>query len=104
MEKEKFFEYLKEHSNKFEWKEEALNGKPGVFVNNKEYETTTHFTQDAIQKHDLQLLIGKTHQGKNIEQITRVTGFFSKTSSWNKGKTAELKDRHRDDLNRVVDK
>jgi ribonucleoside-triphosphate reductase len=31
----------------------------------------------------------------SIEGITRVTGFFSKTSSWNKGKLGELKDRHR---------
>ncbi len=34
----------------------------------------------------------------NIEHITRVTGFFSKVSSWNKGKLAELKDRHRSEL------
>ena len=30
-----------------------------------------------------------------VEGITRVTGFFSKTSSWNKGKLAELRDRYR---------
>lgn len=48
---------------------------------------------------------GKTHRGldeachkcnsTNIEGITRVTGFFSKVSSWNKGKVGELKDRNR---------
>ncbi|MCK5024828.1 MAG: anaerobic ribonucleoside-triphosphate reductase, partial [Thermoplasmata archaeon] len=48
---------------------------------------------------------GKTHRGldeachkcnsSNIEGITRVTGFFSKVSSWNKGKVGELKDRNR---------
>ena len=32
----------------------------------------------------------------NIEGITRVTGFFSKINSWNKGKIGELKDRYRD--------
>jgi len=32
----------------------------------------------------------------NIEGITRVTGFFSKINSWNKGKLGELKDRYRD--------
>ena len=31
----------------------------------------------------------------NIEGITRVTGFFSKVSGWNKGKIGELKDRNR---------
>ncbi len=48
---------------------------------------------------------GKTSRGlnetcgfcksNNVEHITRVTGFFSKISSWNKGKLAELNDRHR---------
>jgi len=27
--------------------------------------------------------------------MTRVTGFFSKVESWNKGKIAELRDRYR---------
>jgi ribonucleoside-triphosphate reductase len=30
-----------------------------------------------------------------VEQITRITGYFTKVSSWNKGKRGELKDRHR---------
>ncbi|HID25003.1 MAG TPA: anaerobic ribonucleoside-triphosphate reductase [Thermoplasmata archaeon] len=34
----------------------------------------------------------------NIEGITRVTGFFSKINSWNKGKIGELHDRRRDSL------
>jgi anaerobic ribonucleoside-triphosphate reductase len=34
----------------------------------------------------------------NIEGITRVTGFFSKTNSWNKGKLGELKDRVRNQV------
>ncbi len=29
----------------------------------------------------------------HVEYITRVTGFFSKVGSWNKGKIAELRDR-----------
>lgn len=32
----------------------------------------------------------------NVEGITRVTGFFSKISSWNKGKIGELRDRRRE--------
>jgi ribonucleoside-triphosphate reductase (formate) len=34
----------------------------------------------------------------NIEGITRVTGFFSKTNSWNKGKIGELHDRVRNQI------
>jgi ribonucleoside-triphosphate reductase len=32
---------------------------------------------------------------ENVEHMTRVTGFFSKVGSWNKGKLAELRDRYR---------
>jgi Anaerobic ribonucleoside-triphosphate reductase len=38
-----------------------------------------------------QVLIG----GRNIEHITRVTGYFSRVSGWNKGKRGELADRTR---------
>ncbi len=34
-------------------------------------------------------------QSQNIDGITRITGYFSKISGWNKGKRAELKDRYR---------
>ena len=33
-----------------------------------------------------------------VDHITRVTGYFTKISSWNKGKKAELKDRYRSQL------
>ena len=34
-------------------------------------------------------------QSADIEGITRITGYFTKLSSWNKGKLSELKDRFR---------
>ncbi len=33
-----------------------------------------------------------------VEQITRITGYFTKVASWNKGKIGELKDRYRCDV------
>lgn len=46
---------------------------------------------------------GQLHEkiigGRNIDHITRVTGYFSKTSGWNKGKLGELKDRERSEVN-----
>jgi ribonucleoside-triphosphate reductase len=48
---------------------------------------------------------GKTSRGLNdhcpyclsdqVEQITRITGYFTKVSSWNKGKVGELKERRK---------
>ena len=34
-------------------------------------------------------------QGLDMEYITRITGYFTKVSSWNKGKLGELRDRMR---------
>ena len=36
-------------------------------------------------------------QSANVEGITRITGYFSRVTGWNKGKTGELKDRYRSD-------
>lgn len=100
MEKDSFIEYLKENPGTFEWREGEHDGKNGIFVKNNQFETVTHFTNKAISEHELQLLLDQTSHGKNVEQITRVTGFFSKVQSWNKGKRGELKERHRVDINK----
>jgi ribonucleoside-triphosphate reductase len=34
----------------------------------------------------------------NVEQITRITGYFTRVSGWNAGKRGELRDRHRNIL------
>lgn len=44
-------------------------------------------TVDKLQK----VLVG----GRDVEHITRVTGYFSRVSGWNKGKRGELSDRNR---------
>ena len=67
----------------------------GVVVLNKQFDTETHFTKEAINKHDYRTLITHTNYGKNVQQMTRVTGYYSKTHAWNKGKMGELKERHR---------
>ena len=36
--------------------------------------------------------------GRNVDHITRVTGYFSRISGWNKGKRGELAERHRVDV------
>ena len=95
MEKNEFIEYLVKNADIYEWSEGENDGTPGIFVKNTRFETVTHFTHQAIEKNDLNLLLAQTTHGKNVEQITRVTGFFSKVNSWNKGKRGELKDRHR---------
>lgn len=50
-----------------------------------------NLTVEQLEK----LLVG----GKNIEHITRITGYFSRVSGWNRGKKGELQDRYRVKLN-----
>lgn len=95
MEKTEFVEFLSTDMEKFEVADAPLDGVDGVYVKNKMFDTETHFTDEIIGNMELKELITATHHGKNIEQMTRVTGYFSKVSGWNKGKIGELKDRNR---------
>jgi hypothetical protein len=67
----------------------------GIIIRNDTHETLTHATFDAVEANTLETLRSCCSQGKNVDHITRVTGYFSRTSGWNKGKSGELKDRHR---------
>lgn len=67
----------------------------GMLIRNSRLETLTHATFQAIERSALDELTAACTQGKDVDHITRVTGYFSRTSGWNKGKTAELKDRYR---------
>lgn len=49
----------------------------------------------ALEKITLGELERVLINGRNVEQITRVTGYFSRVSGWNKGKMGELAQRQR---------
>ena len=95
MPKQEFVDYLTQGPEHFAFEEKEIDGKTGLMVENRFYQTRTFFTEKAIEENSLEKLISVTHQGKNVEHITRVTGYFSKVGGWNKGKVAELLDRYR---------
>ena len=95
MQKQEFVVYLSQDSEQFAFQEQEQDGVPGLLVENKSFQTKTFFSGETISAKELPQLLVATHQGRNIEHITRVTGYFSKVSGWNKGKVAELKDRAR---------
>ena len=68
---------------------------PGYLIANDRFDTLTHVAKDTLAGMTVLMLEDVTAQGKNVDHITRVTGYFSKVSGFNKGKQAELKDRHR---------
>jgi anaerobic ribonucleoside-triphosphate reductase len=67
----------------------------GIIIRNERFQTLTHATFEAVEANTLEVLTASCSQGKDVDHITRVTGYFSRTSGWNKGKAGELKDRHR---------
>jgi anaerobic ribonucleoside-triphosphate reductase len=85
--------WLDEHEG---WEYEA--DENGLSVRNTNLGTLTHCTFEAIAKNPLETLTSACTQGCDVDHITRVTGYFSKTSGWNKGKAAELRDRHRSEV------
>ena len=98
MQKQEFVAHLSQNPGKFAFQDKEQEGTPGVLVENRDFQTKTFFSEEAISAKDLTQLLVATHQGRNIEHITRVTGYFSKVGGWNKGKVAELVDRHRTPL------
>ncbi|HOK80656.1 MAG TPA: anaerobic ribonucleoside-triphosphate reductase [bacterium] len=95
MERSKFIEHLKKYPHLYEFEEKNDNGDSGILIKDNEYNTLTFFTDEAIREGELIELLKQTHHGKNVEWISRVTGYFSKINSWNKGKREEFKDRYR---------
>ena len=53
----------------------------------------TVFDGDWLFEHTTDELAAAINKGLEIEQICRITGYFSKVGQWNKGKQGELKDR-----------
>ena len=70
----------------------------GWLVEDQWFDTLHHINLEAMAKLDLKTLAAKTARGKDVDHISRVTGYFSYVSRWNKGKQAELKDRARSKL------
>ena len=67
----------------------------GILIRNDRFQTLTHATFTAVEENTIMTILASCAQGKDVDHVTRVTGYFSRISGWNKGKTGELKDRHR---------
>lgn len=67
----------------------------GILLTNKTLGTSINITEKALKEHNLETIMMCLDQGKNVDQITRITGYLSVVSGWNKGKVSELKDRFR---------
>ena len=90
MEFKELHDYLKKNNNI-----EYLDVNTGILLRDKRFDTIIGINWKDLEKLSISDIVVALTGGKDVEQITRVTGFFSKISSWNKGKLAELRDRSR---------
>jgi hypothetical protein len=60
---------------------------------NNKLERSTAVKYWKIDQMSSDELMNEINRGLMVEGITRITGYFTKTSSWNPGKRGELKDR-----------
>ena len=87
--------YLNENQNEVLWNYEEKNGRSFLYLHSKKWEETIKVDMSRLNKFSEEEISRMLNGGKNVEQMTRVTGYFSKVAGWNKGKTGELKERHR---------
>ena len=82
--------------NHLEWRTEGAD----FYINVPDFDEVIKITPQGLANLKNQAeLESYIINGRNIDHITRVTGYMSKVSGWNKGKRAELKDRHRTEVN-----
>ena len=81
--------------NKFVDLQTEMTPTGEVLISNTELGTKIKVTKEALAENTLGTIVMCLDQGKNVSQITRITGYFSVVDAWNKGKVAELKDRYR---------
>ena len=66
-----------------------------IYVKSIPWDTVIRIDLECLQNINEQEILMQLCAGKDIEHITRVTGYLSKIAGWNPGKLGELKDRHR---------
>ena len=95
MEIDELDKYLNENQNEILWSYEEQNGRGFLYLHSKKWEETIKVDMNRLNELSEDEISRMLSAGKNVEQITRVTGFFSKVSGWNKGKRGELEERYR---------
>ena len=87
--------FLETNKNTIEW---TMDDEDNLYLRHALYDDKNDKVKiepKALAELTPQKLENVLINGRNVDHITRVTGYFSKVSGWNKGKRGELIDRHR---------
>ncbi len=94
-----FEDFLEKEKSHLEWSED----KEYFFFRDLDYNyyrnESNRFLRvkkEVFKDLTIDQLKGEIGRGLNVENITRITGYFAKINSWNPGKRGELKDRYRE--------
>lgn len=79
-----------EHS-KFRWVEKDDH----ILINWPEVEDKVKVDLEALPDLNWEQIKGFVYDGRNVSHLTRIVGYYSKVSNWNKSKLGELDDRQR---------
>jgi len=67
----------------------------GLFWYDNHKGNMTYVSNEQLKNLTSDELYEELIRGLDVEQVTRITGYFSKVEQWNKGKMGELKDRNK---------
>ena len=76
-------------------------GKPGFFIRAPRFDKdgednpVAHVTIEALPTTGWPAIKRFALAGRDVSQITRVVGYYSRVSNWNASKVGELRDRHK---------
>lgn len=86
--------FLGDNSKTIEWAQTETD-MGAIYLKSLIWGTIIRIELDKLNSFSKEDILMQLVAGKNVEKITRITGYFSKTNFWNTGKLAELKDRYR---------
>lgn len=91
------------NSDRYSYEEASIEGDDGeeikgVIISDGKTGTAIHVAFGRMLGLSWETLRAAAAQGHDVDHITRVTGYFSRTSGWNKGKVAELRDRAKEGI------
>jgi hypothetical protein len=93
-----FEDFLEKEKSHIEWSED---GDSFLFRDldynfyRKDAKRSLRVKKEVFKDLTVEQLKEEIGRGLKVENITRITGYFAKTNSWNPGKLGELKDRAR---------
>lgn len=89
-----FKKFLEENKGDISWMqvEEDLGS---VYLRSEKWGEIIRIDLDKLEKINGEQIKKALVHGKDVIQMTRVTGFYSLIRNWNPGKVGELKDRYR---------